>query len=77
MNTKLFQRGYLVCAHEAGPEGSQELDERRAAVAADGVVGPHAGHAASPANALPHNHAQIGHKERALLGLSDKLEKLL
>lgn len=60
---------YLVGANEAQAQGSQHLDDSRAAVALDWVVGLQLWHYALPVCMLSHQDTKIAHHKCTLLHL--------
>ncbi len=62
-------KAYLVGTNEAQAQGGQHLDDSRAAVALDWVVGLQLWHYALPAHMLPHQGTEVAHHKRTLLHL--------
>lgn len=60
---------YLVGANEAQAQGGQHLDDCRAAVGLDWVVGLQLRHYTLPARVLSHQGTEVPHHERTLLHL--------
>lgn len=60
---------YLVGTNEAQAQGGQHLNDSRAAVALDRVVGLQLWHYALPAHMLPHQGTEVPRHERTLLHL--------
>lgn len=60
---------YLVGTNEAQAQGRQHLDDCRAAVALDWVVGLQLWHDILPPHVLSHQGAEVAHHKRTLLHL--------
>lgn len=63
-------KSYLVYTNEAKAQGGQHLDDCRAAVVFDWVVGLQLRHYTLPANMLPHEGTEVTHHKRTLLHLT-------
>lgn len=60
---------HLVSTNESQAQGGQDLDDCRAAVAPDRVVGLQLWHYALPANVLTHQCTEVTRHKRTLLHL--------
>lgn len=60
---------YLAAANETQAQGGQHLDDCRAAVALDWVVGLQLRYNTLPAHMLPHQRTKVAHHKRTLLHL--------
>lgn len=74
MNQNYFNlmvfKSYLVYTNEAEAQGGQHLDDCRAAVVFDRVVGLQLRHYTPPAHMLPHEGTEVTHHKRTLLHLT-------
>lgn len=65
-------KAHLVGTNKAQAQGGQDLDDRRAAVALDRVVGLQLWHHALPAHMLVHQGTEVTRHKRALSHLLNK-----